>query len=188
MEWNQDPLYRQTVIIFAVIGAVLGVMGTLWMFSRGWVGTGVLFWCVAGGVLLGMVVGGFLGSVFVAVREAIYGRPDQIKCPHCRKTVHLPDSYRGLSVKCPRCTGTFIAPLLPPPKTEPHDEDVPGFPDRVTCPQCRHVVLIPDSYRGLSVRCPCCNDTFTAPALSPSNSDRHNGAKPEVSEKGDAEG
>src|SRR5438874_2320919 len=122
MEWNQDPLYRQTVTISGIIGAVLGVLSALWAFSRGWVGgTGVLFWCIVGGVLVGMLVGGFLGSVFMAIRELIYGNPDRIKCPLCKKTVHIPDSYRGQSVRCPRCTGTFTAPHRPPPKSDAQD-------------------------------------------------------------------
>src|SRR5262249_19587544 len=35
------------------------------------------------------------------------------------------------------------------------------------CPQCQQKLTIPDQYAGQLMRCPLCNGTFTAPALTP---------------------
>src|SRR6516225_5171125 len=34
------------------------------------------------------------------------------------------------------------------------------------CPHCQQKLTIPDQYAGQLMRCPLCNGTFTAPALS----------------------
>src|SRR5258708_36238061 len=34
------------------------------------------------------------------------------------------------------------------------------------CPQCQQKLTIPDQFAGQLMRCPLCNGTFTAPALS----------------------
>jgi hypothetical protein len=35
------------------------------------------------------------------------------------------------------------------------------------CPSCQRRLTIPDQYAGQMMKCPLCNNTFTAPALSP---------------------
>ncbi len=44
----------------------------------------------------------------------------KIECPHCGVKGSADDSYHGLKVKCPKCTGVFIAV---PPAFEPPPED-----------------------------------------------------------------
>ncbi len=71
-----------------------------------------------------------------------------IRCPHCTKSMQIPDHAAGKHVQCPSCKQTFAVPALGPPAASPSPPTANGgvaAPPRsagpTKCPSCGSTML-----------------------------------------------
>jgi predicted Zn finger-like uncharacterized protein len=53
--------------------------------------------------------------------------PNTIHCPSCNRELRVPDDLLGKKVKCPACSTTFTAAVVPPEATAPSSGPQEGF-------------------------------------------------------------
>jgi uncharacterized CHY-type Zn-finger protein len=90
----------------------------------------------------------------------------QVGCPECARQLRVPSDYGG-QVRCPDCSNRFdVTPRAEPLREESEiEEESPevGSDGKVElhCPECDQSLRIPETYTG-SVRCPACEEVFSA--------------------------
>ena len=100
----------------------------------------------------------------------------ELRCPHCRSLVRIPDAMRryfGMPVTCHECRRSFVVPpqsplhdaALPADSIRPLDRSLSAarcFHER-TCRRCGHRLRLPGLDRPsavVSLSCPYCNTGF----------------------------
>ena len=95
----------------------------------------------------------------------------QIGCPECGRQLRVPSDYGG-QVRCPDCETRFeVTPRGSDSQDEPEsvEEEVTSEESEtetdgkveIHCPECQQSLRIPVGYAG-SVRCPACEEVFSA--------------------------
>ena len=92
----------------------------------------------------------------------------QVGCPECARQLRVPSDYGG-QVRCPDCSHRFdVTPRIDDSREQTEDEDEDETPEVVSdgkvelhCPECEQSLRIPATYTG-SVRCPACEEVFSA--------------------------
>ena len=110
----------------------------------------------------------------------------QLRCPHCRSLVGVPDGMRcyfGMPVACHLCQRAFVVPpqsplhdaALPADSVRPLDRSISAIRcfHEQACPHCQRQLRIPGlnkPTRRIDLSCPYCETTLTiggAPRLAP---------------------
>ena len=94
----------------------------------------------------------------------------QIGCPECARQLRVPSDYGG-QVRCPDCETRFeVTPrtTISQDADESAEDDVTEVAEpesdgkvELHCPECQQSLRIPEDYTG-SVRCPACEEVFSA--------------------------
>ena len=91
----------------------------------------------------------------------------QIGCPECARQLRVPSDYGG-QVRCPDCSNRFDVTPRDEPLSEQDDEEEEETQEvesdgkvELHCPECDQSLRIPETYSG-SVRCPACEEVFSA--------------------------
>src|SRR6185295_3671433 len=72
--------------------------------------------------------------------------PQVIRCPHCTKSMQVPDNVAGKTVKCPSCQKPFAVPGVAPSARPPSSPDMGNgakvsAPAPTKCPACGSQLL-----------------------------------------------
>lgn len=90
----------------------------------------------------------------------------ELQCPSCRKRLRMPDSIAGKGVRCSGCKSVVRAPSKSsgPARTasKPAAERI-----ATRCQHCRVTLRLPSRAVDKQVRCPKCQQKFTAKAMKP---------------------
>jgi predicted Ser/Thr protein kinase len=78
--------------------------------------------------------------------------PQVIKCPHCQKSMQLPDGVAGKTVRCPTCNKPFVVPAVAPAASLP-----------VAGPEMGNGAKRPG---GAPTKCPACGSALLEGAVS----------------------
>jgi uncharacterized CHY-type Zn-finger protein len=90
----------------------------------------------------------------------------QVGCPECARQLRVPSDYGG-QVRCPDCSNRFdVTPRTEPLREESEVEEESQEVEsdgkvELHCPECDQSLRIPETYTG-SVRCPACEEVFSA--------------------------
>ena len=98
----------------------------------------------------------------------------QVGCPECARQLRVPSDYGG-QVRCPDCSHRFdVTPRVDSSRLnhsqeadveDEKEEEIQEVGDdgkvEIHCPECEQSLRIPESYAG-SVRCPACEEVFSA--------------------------
>jgi predicted Zn finger-like uncharacterized protein len=94
----------------------------------------------------------------------------QVSCPECARQLRVPSDYGG-QVRCPDCSHRFdVIPRIDSSREQVETEEetqeiVSDGKVELLCPECEQSLRIPENYTG-SVRCPSCEEVFSAEQIS----------------------
>jgi DNA-directed RNA polymerase subunit RPC12/RpoP len=96
-----------------------------------------------------------------------------VQCPDCGHKLTVTNEQLGKTGRCPACSALIDMPAAldlgpklkaPPPadlsRGKPEAQTLPTF--AMACPACGVRMRLLEKYRGTIVRCPDCNEPFTA--------------------------
>ena len=95
----------------------------------------------------------------------------QVGCPECARQLRVPSDYGG-NIRCPDCTHRFeVSPRIDSSRDQVEEEEEEEKEEvqeeshdgkiELHCPECDQSLRIPGTYTG-SVRCPACEEVFSA--------------------------
>ncbi len=111
-----------------------------------------------------------LGHLNSADRPGIHTMPTQVACPHCHRSLKVPESSLGKNGKCPNCQQTFVIQAsiatdqgshVSPASSDP--KPIAEAPKVTTACACGAVLKVASTLRGKQVRCPKCQQVMTVP-------------------------
>jgi uncharacterized CHY-type Zn-finger protein len=105
-----------------------------------------------------------------------------IECRSCGHKLTVTKRQLGHMAQCPECSAAIQLPApvdlgprlkVPPPVEpgygKPEAKSLPSF--GIACPACHTRMRLLEKYRGTIVRCPDCNEPFTAEIPPPKTDD-----------------
>jgi predicted Zn finger-like uncharacterized protein len=96
--------------------------------------------------------------------------PQVIRCPHCSKSMQVPDNAAGKQVRCPSCKQAFAVGAAPPPARQPAVAGVgAGVGAKAAAPRgpsTPDLALLPPPSSGTPQECPACHSTLLPGAIA----------------------
>jgi predicted Ser/Thr protein kinase len=97
--------------------------------------------------------------------------PQVIRCPHCQKSMQVPDNAAGKTVRCPSCTKPFGVPALAPPAVVAAPVPTPassGHARSPTSPDLANGSRISGTFKPIAgaTKCPSCGSTLLEGAVA----------------------